>query len=49
MAKGLTRNKAAEILHHGSVRGHPITPKQRGLFGSIKSGKSRKFKRMGRR
>jgi hypothetical protein len=33
------RAKAAEMLHHGAVHGNPLSPKQRGLFGVIASGK----------
>lgn len=43
LKKGLpTQAKAKEILHDGSVRGKPITPKQRGLMGIIASGKTPK-------
>ena len=38
MAK-LTSIKAKKILHEGVARGRMITPKQRGLFGIIASGK----------
>ncbi len=38
MAK-LTRAKAKKILRHGSVRGHKLTKKQKGLFGLRASGK----------
>ncbi len=39
-AKSLpTQGKAKEILHHGEVRGKPITTKQRGLMGIIVAGK----------
>ena len=31
----LSRRKAKEILSHGSVRGHKLTKKQRGLFGAV--------------
>jgi len=30
--------KAGEILKHGAVRGHALTPKQRRLFQSLKHG-----------
>ena len=40
MSKHLSRSKAREILHHGTVRGHKITKKQRGLFGAVASGHS---------
>jgi hypothetical protein len=30
--------KAKTILSEGEVRGHPLTPKQRGLFGAIAGG-----------
>lgn len=33
----MSPEKARTILHDGSVRGHPLSPKQRGLFGSIAS------------
>lgn len=31
----MSPEKARTILHDKSIRGHPLTPKQRGLFGSI--------------
>ncbi len=31
----MSPEKAKKILHDGTIRGHPITPAQRGLFGSI--------------
>ena len=34
----VSMGKAKEILHHGEVRGHELTKKQRGLFGAIASG-----------
>ncbi|MGH8744530.1 MAG: hypothetical protein ACREUY_09665 [Burkholderiales bacterium] len=40
MSKHLTSGKAREILHHGTVRGHKLTKKQRGLFGAVAGGKS---------
>lgn len=40
--KGPSREKAREILHDGTVHGHPLTKKQRGLMGAIASGKARK-------
>jgi len=30
---GVSRQKAREILHHGSVRGHPLTERQKRFFG----------------
>ncbi len=33
-----SREKAKEILRHGEVRGHPLTRKQKGLFGLIAGG-----------
>lgn len=33
-----SKDKAAEILHDGTVRGKPITSKQRGLMGIIAGG-----------
>ncbi len=33
-----TQGKAKEILHDGSVRGKPITTKQRGLMAIIATG-----------
>jgi len=38
-AHGPSQHKARKILKHGSVRGKPLTPKQRGLMGVIASGK----------
>jgi hypothetical protein len=34
----LTRTKARKILHHGTVRGRPLTEAQRRLFGAKASG-----------
>ena len=41
MEKGgsVSPEKAREMLHHGEVRGEPLTERQRGLFGLIASGK----------
>lgn len=36
--------KAREILHHGTVRGKPLTEKQRGFMGARASGQPRKKK-----
>ena len=37
--KGLpSQEKAQKILHDKEVRGHPLTKKQRGLFGVLASG-----------
>jgi len=41
MGKKLTKAKASLILHEGEVRGHPLTKKQRGLFGARASGKKK--------
>lgn len=38
MAKALTSDKAKKILKDGSVHGHPLTAKQKGLFGAIAGG-----------
>jgi hypothetical protein len=35
----MSSEKAKTILRDGSIRGHPLTPKQKGLFGSIAGGK----------
>jgi hypothetical protein len=40
--KGPSKEKAKEILKDGTVRGKPITKKQRGLMGVIASGKKPK-------
>jgi hypothetical protein len=34
----VTRKKAKKILAHGSVRGKPLTKKQKGMFGVIAGG-----------
>lgn len=39
-ASPVSRGKAREILHHGTVHGRPISQAQRGLFGVIASGKT---------
>ena len=38
-ASPVSRSKAREILRDGTVRGRPLTRKQRGLFGVIASGR----------
>lgn len=38
---GLTKEKAGKILRHGSVKGKPLTKKQKGLFGVIRGGKKK--------
>lgn len=46
MRKKLTKAKARKILRDGSVKGHKLTKKQRGLFGAVAGGaKLRKKKR----
>ena len=45
--KGLTKKKARKMLHDDSAHGEPLTEKQRGLFGAVASGKSKK-KMMGK-
>jgi hypothetical protein len=34
----VSQAKAGQILHDKEVRGHPLTPKQRGFFGAIAGG-----------
>ena len=36
--KKLTSEKAKKILHHGEVRGHKLTKKQKGFFGARAGG-----------
>lgn len=43
MARKLSAAKAKKMLHEGKARGHKLTKKQRGLFGAIASGKSRRY------
>jgi hypothetical protein len=38
----LSEEKAKEILTHGSVHGHPLTPKQKGYFGAVAGGNAKK-------
>jgi hypothetical protein len=38
----ISPRKAAKILHDGSVRGHPLTKKQRGMFGAAAGRRRRK-------
>ena len=45
----LSPEKARKILHDKSVRGHPLTDKQRRFFGARASGKKRKKTRKRRR
>lgn len=44
MAKKLTKAKAKKILKHGSVRGHPLTSKQKKKFGAIAGGQKKRKK-----
>ncbi len=37
-AKGLTSTKARKILRDGSVRGNPLTKKQKGFLGAKAGG-----------
>lgn len=37
----ITPHKAGVILKDGSVRGHKLTPKQKGFFGAIKGKESK--------
>jgi hypothetical protein len=37
----LTAGKAKLMLHEGTVRGHPITPKQERYFGWVAGGRKR--------
>ena len=38
----VTKAKAKKILRDGTIRGRPLTAKQRGMFGAIAGGNSRK-------
>ena len=40
----LGRAKAKKILKDKSVRGNPLTPKQKGFFGAVAGGSSRLVK-----
>lgn len=42
----LTPTKAGKILKHGKVRGKPLTEAQKGLFGAVRGGNARKFRRI---
>lgn len=42
MGGPLSRAKAKEILHDGTVHGKPLTKRQRGYMGAVASGKARK-------
>ena len=43
MGKGkISKAKAKEILHHGEVRGHKLSKKQRGFFGARAGGARKK-------
>ena len=44
MAKKLAAAKAKKILEDKSVRGHPLTPKQKRFFGAIAGGSKPKKK-----
>ncbi len=45
----LTPTKAGKILKHGKVHGKPLTKAQKGLFGAVRGGNARKFKRMAKK
>lgn len=42
LAHKLSKSKARKMLHEVVVRGRKVTPKQRGYFGAVASGKSYK-------
>lgn len=42
MTRKLSKRKAAEMLHDGTVHGKPITDRQRRYFGAIASGAAMK-------
>lgn len=42
MKSKLTMSKAKKMLKEGVVRGHKLTKKQRGYFGAVAGGKSKK-------
>jgi hypothetical protein len=44
--KSLTPSKAGEILHHGEVHGHPLTPRQRRFFGWVRGKKGKTHSRI---
>jgi len=44
----MTQDKAKKMLHDNSAQGHPLTKKQRGLFGVIASGKKPRRKKKSR-
>ena len=44
----IDRDKAKEMLRHGSVRGHALSEKQKGLFGLIAGGKRPNKLKMGK-
>lgn len=37
----VSSSKAKEILRHGEVKGHPLSKKQKGMFGAA-AGRSKK-------
>ena len=41
--KGLSAKKARQMLHDDAAQGHPLTTKQRGYFGAVASGSSRRM------
>lgn len=43
--KTLSKAKARKILHDGTVKGHPLTTKQRKFFGARASGEPVRRKR----
>lgn len=44
--KGLTAEKAGEILRHGEVRGKKLSKAQRGYFGAVRGGNAKKKARL---
>lgn len=44
----VSQAKAKIIMHEGEIRGHPLTPKQKGMFGAIAGGNSKKAPKKGK-
>lgn len=36
----VSQEKAELMMHEGTIKGHPMTSKQRGMFGMIAGGKT---------
>jgi hypothetical protein len=45
----VSQSKARMMMHEGAIKGHPMTEKQRGMFGAIAGGNAPKRTRKRKR